>query len=59
MPRAVERCLVLPLFLGYCQITVEWPQDSDDREDVSNPGASDLVRSLSSMSTGHTLTEVQ
>ncbi len=59
MPRAVERCLELPLFLGYCQITVKWPQDSDDREDVSNPGASDLFRSLSTMSTGHTLTEVQ
>jgi hypothetical protein len=42
MPRAVERCLELPLLLGFCQVTVEWPQDSDDREDVSYPGASDL-----------------
>jgi hypothetical protein len=27
--------------------TVKWPLDSDDRRDVSNPGASDLFRSLS------------
>ena len=59
MPRAVERCLELPLLLGFCQVLSNGLKTLMTERMFHILARATFFRSLSTMSTGHTLTEVQ